>query len=122
MNIKQTKAFALSLAVATPTLMQSVPVSATVASADLTPVTSDELIYNPNMDESHTELLGALTNMSADEKQAVGGARITLAGNFAVKSKGKLKRGCFTKGVLFGGDYSNGCPCKIIHGATRPAN
>jgi len=122
MNIKQTKAFALYLAVATPALAQSVPAAATVASSDLTPVASDELIYNPNMDESRTELLGALMDMSADEKQAVGGARITLAGNFAVKGKGKAKRGCFTKGVIFGGDYSNGCPCVIIHGATRPAN
>ena len=121
MNIKQTKAFALSLAVATPTLMQSVPVSATVAPVELTPISSDELIYNPNMDESSTELLGALTNMSADEKLEVGGARIVLAGNFA--APGQVKKGCLSKGVFCrGGKYSNGCPCKILHGATKPAN
>ena len=120
MNIKQTKAFALSLAVATPTLVQSVPVTAATASADLTPVSSKELVYNPHMDEGSTELLGALMEMSADEKHAVGGNRIVLAGNLA--APGKVKKGCLSKGVFCrGGKYSNGCPCKILHGATQPA-
>lgn len=120
MNIKQTKAFALSLAVATPTLMQTVPVTAASASAELTPISSNELVYNPHMDDGSSALLGALMEMSADEKLTVGGNRIVLAGNFA--APGVAKKGCLSKGVFCrGGKYSNGCPCKILHGATQPA-
>lgn len=110
MNIKQTKTFALSLAVATPTLMQSVPVTATTAAAELTPVSSHELVYNPHMDDGRTELLGALVDMSADEKQSIGGDRIVLAGNYATTNSSA----CATGGIWCkGGQWSNGCTCAI---------
>ena len=60
MNANQTKKIAFSLVVATPSIMQSIPASATVAAAEWTRPASGELVYNPDTDKARSRLLEAV--------------------------------------------------------------
>jgi hypothetical protein len=110
----QTTRIAISLAVATPSILPSIPASATMApaawsrSADL-----------PTAD-ARSRLLEAMTHMSAEEKQAIGGERLILTGNIA--TKGKNAR-CATGGIWCrGGQWSNGCTCAFTRRITKKPN
>jgi len=111
MTATQSKKIALSLAIATPSLMQSVPVSATMASDTWARPASDELVHNPTTEDVRSRLLAEMTSMTPDEKQTIGGDRLILAGSFAGSGGSSA---CATGGIWCrGGQWSNGCTCAL---------
>lgn len=111
MTAPQTRKIALSLAIATPSLMQSIPASATMAPDAQLRQIADERVEHPTTEDSRSRLLARITSMSPEEKQAVGGDRVVLAGNFASNVGPSA---CATGGIWCrGGQWSNGCTCAV---------
>lgn len=111
MQATQTRKIALSLAVATPSIIHSVSASAAIAPSELKRPAGAEIVQQQNTADARAQLLNAMKQMSVSEKQSIGGDRIILAGNFAAKNS---TNGCATGGIWCrGGQWSGGCTCAI---------
>ena len=116
MKPNQTVRIAISLAVATPSIMQSIPASATMATTAWSQSGGGVTTRHLPTADARSRLLEAMTYMSAEQKEAIGGERLILAGN--ITAKGKNAR-CATGGIWCrGGQWSNGCTCAFTRRIT----